>query len=726
MNANKKYTMKILSVALCACLLGSGAGAIAWAASAGGLDSQSQPSSSVSPSLETSSSSPDQSAKKNTKEETVYVIAAADGAAQKVIVSDWIQNAEGSASIRDKSVLKDVAVTKGDTSYTMDGSHMRIWDAAGGDVYYQGEGSKELPVALSVRYQLDGRDISAQDLAGKSGKVTIRFDYLNSQYETVEIDGKREKIHVPFVMLTGLMLDNDRFENVQVSNGKLINDGDRTIVAALALPGLTDNLALDREKLELPDYVEVTADVTDFALETTLTLATNEIFRQAEAESGGLDGVQDLEDLTASMGALTDAMDQLLDGSSQLYDALATLLDKSGELISGVNQLAEGAKKLSDGAGQLDQGAGELDSGASQLQQGAKQLTEGLGSLTANNSTLNGGARQVFESLLSMADTQLATAGLQVEKLTIDNYAAVLNRVMSSLDHETLYKLAYSTAYAKVEKAIRANADAVRIQVEAAVRKKVLEGVLAASGQSMTAEEYGAAVSAGQIPAEIQARISAAVDAQMSSDSVQQQIEENTEAQILALIDQKMHSSEVTAQIQAAVDSGKAGASGIASLKAQLDSYDQFYQGLLTYTAGVAEAGGGAGELESGVIALKEGTSALKEGTASLKGGTGELYDALLTLKEGSTALTEGVTQLKDGAMQLRDGLQELNEKGIQKLAEAVAVGDIGNLAARLRATLDVSKDYRSFSGISDGMEGSVKFVYRTASVKQEDSKTAG
>ena len=118
----------------------------------------------------------------------------------------------------------------------MNSDNMRVWDAKGNDVYYQGNIALEVPVALSVSYKLDGKSISPSDLAGQSGKVTIRFDYTNHQYETVEIDGTEEEIYVPFAMLSGMILDNDSFTNVEVSNGKLINDGDRTIVVGIAFP----------------------------------------------------------------------------------------------------------------------------------------------------------------------------------------------------------------------------------------------------------------------------------------------------------------------------------------------------------------------------------------------------------------------------------------------------------------------------------------------------------
>ena len=254
---------------------------------------------------------------KTAKDETVYVIANADGSVKKIIVSDWIKNSLNEKNLKDKSELKDIKNVKGDESYVMDSDNMRVWNADGADIYYQGTISKELPVDLKVSYKLDGKAVSADEIAGKSGKATIRFDYVNKQYSEVTIDGKTEKIYVPFVMLTGLMLDNDVFTNVEVSNGKLINDGDRTVVAGFALPGLKENLALDSSKIEIPDYVEVTADVKNFSLTTTLTLATNSLFNEFDTSK-----LNTADDLQAQLNELTSGMSKLIDGSSELYGDL--------------------------------------------------------------------------------------------------------------------------------------------------------------------------------------------------------------------------------------------------------------------------------------------------------------------------------------------------------------------------------------------------------------------
>ena len=565
-----------MSLTLCAVLALGGLGGTVYAMNAAGTPAPARPAP-----LESSANAAPAGAK-NIKDETVYVLARADGSVDKIIVSDWVRNTRGDALLNDATQLTDIENVKGDETYTLGGDNACVWDARGNDIYYQGSIDRELPVSVAVSYTLDGQPVTPEELAGKSGKVAIRFDYANNQYELVDINGKQEKIYVPFAMLTGVVLDNDVFANVSVSNGKIVNDGDRTIVAGLALPGLQDSLGLGRDDLELPEYVEITADAEGFELETTVTLAANGLF------SGELDGnekLDELDDLDGKLDELTVAMGQLMDGSSRLYDGLCALLDSSKELVAGIDQLAAGAA-------QLKQGADSLSAGASQLQAGAASLNEGLTALAEKNDTLNSGAAQVFQSLLASASAQLQAAGVQAPELTAENYA------------------------------------------------QVLEGVIASAGDSPAGQQ-------------------------------------------------------------------------VAALKASLDSYNSFYQGLQSYTAGVAQAQAGAGELNSGIGTVKDGAD-------SLSAGAGQLYDGILTMKNSAPALIDGVTRLRDGAMELSGGLREFNEKGVQKLVDAFG-GDLGGLMDRLDAVKAVSERYNSFSGIGDDMDGQVKFVWRTQPVRAED-----
>ena len=731
----KNRATKFISLALCAVVLFAAVGTSVFALTGEGKESEDEnQETTINASAEAETS----------KDETVYVLAGADGTVQKIIVSDWIKNAMASDSLDDKTELSDIENIKGDESFTLGGDNSCVWDAQGNDIYYQGNIEKELPVQMSVCYTLDGQAIAPEALAGQSGHVTIRFDYQNMQYEEVLLDGKTEKIYVPFTMLTGMLLDTEVFRNVTISNGKLINDGDRIAVVGIAFPGLQEDLAISKEKLDIPDYVEISADVENFEMGMTMTLATTELFGAIDSDK------LDLHELSDAMAELTDAMDQLMDGSSQLYDGLCTLLEKSGDLVSGINKLAEGAA-------QLKAGAESLDSGAAQLQAGAAQLSSGLNTLNANSSSLNGGARQVFSSLLSMANTQLSEAGLSVPALTIDNYASVLDGVIASLDDTAVYQAALEQVTAtvnanrgmieeKVTEAVQAQVEAeVSAQVTAAVQETVTQAVHENEAQfraaviqqalGMTVEEYKAAIEAGLVTQEQQDAVNAAVEAamqaeidarmqreeiqaqinavtqqtvgeQMQSDEIQALIASNTELQVQQAISEAMSSDAVQAQLSAAAE----GAKSVIALKSSLDSYNAFYLGLITYTSGVSSAAAGANELKTGADALKAGTSELSAGAA-------ELLQGIQTMKDSAPALVDGITQLRDGSMELSDGLKQFNEEGIQKLIEAVD-GDLDGLSNRIRVTADVAKHYTSFSGISEDMDGDVKFIYKTDSIE--------
>ena len=665
---------------------------------------------------------------KVSKDETVYVLTGADGSVKKVIVSDWIKNALGSSTITDSGELKDVENVKGDESYTMNPDGMRVWDAQGNDIYCKGSIDKELPVNLSVSYKLDGKTVSADELAGKSGKVTIRFDYKNNQYQTVTIDGKNEKIYVPFAMLTGILLDNDVFTDVEVSNGKMINDGDRTAVLGIAFPGLQENLAISKNDFEISSYVEITANVKNFEMMNTVTIATNEIFNKIDT-----DGLDSADDLTSALGSLTDAMTQLTDGSSALYDGLCTLLDKSGELIAGIDKLAAGAE-------QLRAGANDLSNGAADLANGAKDLASGLTELDSHSAELNAGAKKVFETLLSTAQTELTKAGLDVPSLTIDNYTAVLNGIIKQLDPENVSAQANAVAREKVTEKVNAQKDTIKAAVVAEYKKGATEkytqgyyaSIKAAAIQQnfkMSVADYNKAVDAGLITEEqqnalesgvqaklnseeIQAAISADVEKYLASDEARAQINASTEKAVEDQIEKAMNSAEVQAQITEALEKAKSGAASVSALKEQLDSYNEFYTGLADYTAGVGEA-------KDGSLKLSVGADTLSGGAKTLYAGMCELYDGIFQLKNGAPALTDGVTQLRDGALTLSDGLKQFNEQGVQKLVDAVD-DDLGSLLTRVKATVDVSKDYRSFSGLSDDMSGQVKFIYRTDAIEIE------
>ena len=182
------------------------------------------------------------------KEETVYVVAEADGTAKDIIVSEWLKNKDKSASLEDASDLKEIENVKGEETFAQNGDKI-TWQADGKDIYYQGTTDKELPITEKVTYFLDGKELSPEEMAGKSGKVTIRFDYTNHEKTTQITEGEAHEVYVPFTVLTGMILPED-YTNVEITNGKVISDGNRKVAVGLAMPGLKESLELDEEDLE--------------------------------------------------------------------------------------------------------------------------------------------------------------------------------------------------------------------------------------------------------------------------------------------------------------------------------------------------------------------------------------------------------------------------------------------------------------------------------------------
>ena len=634
MKTGKKDLIKVIAVAAAGVIAGTGVTAAAFG-TANKTEDTENTSAASSQAAETTEQ------KKPSKDETVYVLANADGSVKKIIVSDWIKN-NGGKTVSDKTELSDIKNVKGDESYVMDTDNMREWNADGKDIYYQGTISKALPVDLKVSYELDGKPVSAESLAGKSGKVTIRFDYTNNQYKNVSIDGKNTKIYVPFVMLTGLLLDNDIFTNVEISNGKIINDGDRIIAVGFALPGMQENLNLSRDKVDIPDFVEITADVNNFALSNTLTVAANSIISDLDVSK--LDSADDLQ---ASLTELSSAMSKLLDGSSELYGGLSELLLKSNELISGVDKLANGASALSDGAA---------------------ALSAGLSKLVSNNDTLNAGAKQVFDTLLSAVSQKLKDNGITVDTLTVENYKTVIGGLLENpTDSQKAELINIADA------ALNAKLSAIGVPQNYYGAVKVLLATKLSSGET---QESAMAEIAAMLQNISDPQNAAAIGAAAAT------AESENGKQIINAFCLNLANQTLEPTVKEAV--------------AQLDSYNEFYKGVLAYTAGAKQAYDGSTELKNGAKELSDGANALKSGSSQLVGG---------------------VQQLTDGSKRLADGLKEFNEKGISKLT-SLAGDDLGSLVTRIKATVEVSRDYKSFAGIADGTDGDVKFIYRTDEIK--------
>lgn len=368
------------------------------------------------------------------KDESVYLISDANGNVNKTIVVDHLKNKDKKDTLEDASNLSDIENVKGKEKFTQSGDKL-TWQAGGKDIYYQGTATAEPPVTQKVTYYLDGKEISPEDLAGKSGKVKIRFDYTNTTSYTETVNGEKQTVSVPFAAITGLVL-GDGFENIEVTNGKAEVSDSSSVVLGYALPGLKDSLGIKDGDLDgdvnIPEYMEMTADVKNFSMPAAMTFVVN------ASDYVSTDGI-DTSDLDDMINDLKDASTQLQDGSKTLAegtdtlaDGLSTLQSKLGTFASGVGTLQSGLKTYTDGVstlsgglntlgnstGALVSGADKLNSGAGQLASGSATLKDGLKSYTDGASQLQAGINKLYNTLdAGLTDKQKA----EIQKTAVES-----------------------------------------------------------------------------------------------------------------------------------------------------------------------------------------------------------------------------------------------------------------------------------------------------------------
>ena len=368
------------------------------------------------------------------KEETVYVIADANGNPTRTIVSAWLKNPEEADTITDRSTLTGIENVKGSETYTTDANGDLVWQADGNDIYYQGSSDAPLPITANITYTLDGVDVTPELLEGATGHLVMTFHYINHTAAERVVNGKSVTLYQPFAVVSGAMLDNSKVSNVEVTNGKVINSGDQTIVVGLAMPGLKESLGLDELEdsdgnpvdIDVPESVTIEADVTDFSLLTTITIAENTLLDELDLED-----VKTFDDLQEAMDELTDASTELVDGTEELYDG-------AGDLKDGTNELADGAKALDDGAGDLKDGTKELADGASTLKDGTSELADGTGDLADGASALNTGAGQL---VIGLDQLQTSVSDLPEGTTKLVNGAKLIESYLKGSIHDGLGQL---------------------------------------------------------------------------------------------------------------------------------------------------------------------------------------------------------------------------------------------------------------------------------------------
>lgn len=777
------------------------------------------------------------------KDESVYLISDANGNVNKTIVVDHLKNKDKKDTLEDASNLSDIENVKGKEKFTQSGDKL-TWQAGGKDIYYQGTATEEPPVTQKVTYYLDGKEISPEDLAGKSGKVKIRFDYKNTTSYTETVNGEKQTVSVPFAAITGLVL-GDGFENIEVTNGKAEVSDSSSVVLGYALPGLKDSLGIKDKDLDgdvnIPEYMEMTADVENFSMPAAMTFVVN------ASDYVSTDGI-DTSDLDDMINDLKDASTQLQDGSKTLAegtdtlaDGLSTLQSKLGTFASGVGTLQSGLKTYTDGVSTLSGGLNTLNSnvptlsnGITTLNSSAKSLNDGVALLNATVSTkfTDSEKQTLLDQVHSTLESQKSEIEKQAQTTVASQKTAIQKQAQSAVDAQKpdIQKQAQRTVAAQkedIEKQAQAAVDDQKEQIKSAATEKVKEQETAIKQQAESAvEQEFTSEKTDDITNEAKKKLESikpVIVSGVKARFVQQMAEINStitdyeaaktfydqnvgmkdgaadarvNEQINTIINQLAGSVASTAKDASKIAAGEAAytaasqtageaaytgaslAAGTAaytaasqtageaayagaSLAAESAAYlgasqaatTAAYTGAVsgaeqatitsaeqtkaTVAASINQKQANGYSLVTGMKALADGTQTLYNSVPTLTSGIKQLVDGSNTLVANNAQLNSGALQLADGTNQivsgvdqlttgsktlsegahtLADGMVQFNEEGINKILDAYN-GDLKPFTDKLQAVIDAGEEYQTYSAIADGQMGSVKFIYKLASI---------
>lgn len=777
------------------------------------------------------------------KDESVYLISDANGNVNKTIVVDHLKNKDKKDTLEDASNLSDIENVKGKEKFTQSGDKL-TWQAGGKDIYYQGTATEEPPATQKVTYYLDGKEISPEDLAGKSGKVKIRFDYTNTTSYTETVNGEKQTVSVPFAAITGLVL-GDGFENIEVTNGKAEVSDSSSVVLGYALPGLKNSLGIKDKDLDgdvnIPEYMEMTADVKNFSMPAAMTFVVN------ASDYVSTDGI-DTSDLDDMINDLKDASTQLQDGSKTLAegtdtlaDGLSTLQSKLGTFASGVGTLQNGLKTYTDGVSTLSGGLNKLNSnvptlsnGITTLNSSAKSLNDGVALLNATVSAkfTDSEKKTLLDQVHSTLESQKSEIEKQAQTTVASQKTAIQKQAQSAVDLQKtdIQKQAQSTVADQkedIEKKAQAAVDDQKEQIKSVAAETVKQQETEIKNQAASAvEQEFTSGKTDYITNEAKKQLESikpVIESGVKAQFVQKMAEKNpaitdydsaktffdqnvgmkdgaAEACVNEQIDtiinnlagsvastakdaSKIAAGEAayTAASQTAGEAAYTGASlaagtaaytaarqtageaayAGASLAATTAAYTGASQAATTaaYTGAVSGAEqatitsaeqtkatvaasinqkqANGYSLVTGMKALADGTQTLYNSVPTLTSGIKQLVDGSNTLVANNAQLNSGASQLADGTNQivsgvdqlttgsktlsegahtLADGMVQFNEEGINKILDAYN-GDLKPFTDKLQAVIDAGEEYQTYSAIADGQTGSVKFIYKLASI---------
>ena len=609
-----------------------------------------------------------------TKDETIYTKMNEKGEIYKTIVSTHLENTDNETIINDVTNLLKIENTNGDESFTQDGNKI-VWKADGKDIYYQGETQKELPVKCNITYELNGEIIESKDIIGKEGTVKIALEYINTDEHIIKINNKEEKLYTPFVVVCGTIIDNTNNKNINITNGKVVNDGTKSIVFGMALPGMQESLGISSDTIEIPNKVEITMETTNIKSNNIFSYVTPKVL-----EENDLEILDKLDQIYSKVNTLQSSSKQIEEGANNLKQGTEEYSNKSNEFNSAMKQVSVGLGNANESYQSIDKAITTLNNSSKTLNSGAKSISEGSEQISTNLNLIAEklGEAETGSNELKIGTEQLSQGINQLINVVGGGTTTTSNQVMDKTD---------------VRNTINDNNDKI---TELKSLNEQLSNYVA--------------------------------------DNPIIQIQIDTNKEIIETLENNNNILNETLQEPQARVTGDMAAlqQGLASIKSGADTLqigaENLSNGISQIKVGTDTLVGKTAELVEGAKNLYNGTSTLSNGAKTLSVGSSKMKEGLHTLdistnqlESANNQLTRGAVTIKEGASTLSDGIASFNRQALTPICNYIN-NEFRRIATRVEELQNLSKEYNNFTMLDENTKkANTKFIMITDPIKKED-----
>lgn len=649
------------------------------------------------------------------KSETVYSNLDSNGKAYKTIVSTQLTNEDKLDEITDISNLLNIENTNGDETFKKEGNQI-VWDSNGNNIYYKGESDKQLPVECKITYELNEEEISAEELKGKSGNVKIKINYTNNEKHVVSINGKQVTMYTPFIIVAGTKIDNAKNKNIQITNGKIVDNGESTLAVGIAMPGMQENIGISKSKIDIPEEIEISMETEDFEMGNIIAVVAVK----------GID-----EDLTSDLNSM--------------YSQINELANASNEILAGANQLKEGTSELVSGVDQLKDGTGAAYAGSKQIKNEVEESTKNLkndNTPAIDSKTLEAIKAQAMQSA-TLSDEQKAGIAAQAKAaatLSDEQKAGIAAQAKAGAKLTDAQKAGIAAQAKTAATFTVAQKEAIIAQAQLTDEQKAKITAQAKAGAKFTKTQEKVIIAQAQenypetlTEAEKQLILTVAQNTayQTATTTALAVAESTAEATALKVAQSVAESTAEATALKVAQSVAESTAEATAQTVAQSTAAQTAETTALTVAQSTATQTAGATATQTatqvGNQAKQKFTNQVVSQMSTLGTALDELTNGLANIDNGVSALSVGTNKLDSGALQLANGVKTFNEQGISKINNLVN-GDLRNIASRVEKMNELANEYNNYAGIQNGMAGEVKFIMITDSttgngeVKKEEA----